>query len=899
MFLSIMSILGAALSAYLGFLLIRYPHLRRMAWRNLLNQRQSSLFTVLGLAISTALIAMVLYTNVSLSRAVDMNVAKHFGPIAYDIPTRNQPALHSPLFDSQSIRNIREGVQGEVLPIAAIPATFMTRSAQGEIERMSPYIHTFGVNWPEAIRFDASIGELYSSGPKPDEAYLSSSAAAKLKVKPGDVVYVVDASNQERRLQVSQVIPERGLTGYLGIYQANATAIVSLETARVLAGIQNPEFTNVLLDRQPSSEWKGEPVRERYANEHREAITFLTFVIGTVSVNAVIIGIVLITNIFRLIAEERRREMGILRAIGLSKSNLRRLLTIEGLLYGLFSGIIGVCLGWLLAYLLIWQITSATDFIPIISGMAQLTIDPVVILSGISFGLLIVFICVTSIAGKAIQTSIIDAIHSVHPYQQTDKNYSLKRSWIFILACLVILTFAAMLFVPDFRREWVRGDRITLIAVIFLSIPGQILLLVQCLPAIGKVVSYLFRKTAAPSLVLRLAFRNLNMNPFRTGLNMFMFTAISCFICFSIVYSSAMNQIMHTGDPKEQTGGHDLAARDWRPLDTQSIVRHMQATGDDDISSSLQVAAVQQLDWKKETGPWGLFEFKINGIDNGFAESNEIPLLTRDDRYKSDREAWRELVDNDGVVIIAADVLDYTDGHAYRIGDLFPVRVGDKTVFQTIIAIARGSGYYPESYGIWTNQNVLAKLAKNKIELHSTVFIKLGADNAKAEKMKNLLAQQNIYPITNIAESEKSYYTTMIFILRLLRNFNMAALVIGMIGLIVVMYRLIRQRSHQIGVLRAIGAGPRIVLLSVLLEGFLIGSFGITLGFTAGTSTSYLVFHTLYEQLITSTTVSLSLPALELIGCYSAALALSFFLACFPARKALHVSPTEAVRITS
>src|SRR5690606_34386723 len=94
-------------------------------------------------------------------------------------------------------------------------------------------------------------------------------------------------------------------------------------------------------------------------------------------------------------------------------------------------------------------------------------------------------------------------------------------------------------------------------------------------------------------------------------------------------------------------------------------------------------------------------------------------------------------------------------------------------------------------------------------------------------------------------ESESGWYRMMMFIIELMHRFNQAALGIGMIGLVVVMYRLVRQRRQQLGLLRAIGVSPQLIMRSILFEGIGIGVIGITLGFVAGTHMSYVVFDTL------------------------------------------------------
>ena len=63
------------------------------------------------------------------------------------------------------------------------------------------------------------------------------------------------------------------------------------------------------------------------------------FVLGSFSVIA---GLLLIVNIFTMLGEERKSEMGMSRAIGMKKTHLRKLFVYEGLVYACVAAGIGM-----------------------------------------------------------------------------------------------------------------------------------------------------------------------------------------------------------------------------------------------------------------------------------------------------------------------------------------------------------------------------------------------------------------------------------------------------------------------------------------------------------------------------------------------------------------------------
>jgi putative ABC transport system permease protein len=880
---------------------LHYPHLRRMAWRNVWAHKQSAALTILGLTVSTALISITVIESQSMNNSVDSYIESRYGKIAYDMHAAGQAELTTSYLDESSLHAIHQEQSGGTLPVVAYTPTVVRKNDMGKIEIIEPRVHTIGVEREAAVRFDPELREVFPSQLQPDEAILSERAATALDVREGDVIYILDTGNIEHRMTVKQVAKEQGLTGYPGTQHADTTILVSLETGRKLMAIHEPVYTNLLLSNAAPAGWHALPVRAEAEESLRDAIGMLTVIFGITSINAVIIGLVLITNIFKFIAEERRQEMGVLRAVGLGKSDLRRLLTMEGLLFGAISGVSGVLFGWMTAYGLI-QLLSNTlrSAFPISKAMFELRFDPGAALTSYAIGLLIVYICVRMIARSAARVSIIDALQVRPDNKDRGDRRSMLQLWLSIIAGVAILSFVAVTAVQDIRREWITDDRMPIVFLaVLLTVPMLILVTVQWLPIVMEGIIRLFRNSASMTLVLRLALRSMSINRFRTGLLLFMFAAISCFVSLPVIYNHAMEESMNQQNPLRLTGGHELVARDQRTLYTERIMRRIRELPAQEAPDrdAFALSAVHQLTWKESVGEWGSFSFKVNGIDSSFAASNDIPLTRRDSRFASDREAWEALAMSRDAVILSEDALMQFYGHAYKIGDSFTVQVGERSVEKRIIAIAGLVGYHPESYGIWISQETIHALAKDADEIHTTIFVNVAdaSDRTTAIQIEMALTLMNVNPVTDIVESESGWYRMLIFIIGLMQRFNLAALGIGMIGLIVVMYRLVRQRRQQLGLLRAIGVSPGMIMRSILLEGVGIGVIGISLGFAVGTYMSYIVFDTLLGA---DLGVPLTLPFGEIGANFLLSIALSVLFAYLPARKVLRVSPIEATRYT-
>ena len=124
-----------------------------------------------------------------------------------------------------------------------------------------------------------------------------------------------------------------------------------------------------------------------------------------------LIIILSITNTLSMAVIERTGEIGTIMALGVRRGGILRMFVTEGLLLGLFGGVIGILLGALLAF----TISAIGIPMPPPPGMArgyigQIMISPGLILEALSLALFTTLLASILPAWKASRMIIVDAL---------------------------------------------------------------------------------------------------------------------------------------------------------------------------------------------------------------------------------------------------------------------------------------------------------------------------------------------------------------------------------------------------------------------------------------------------------------------------------------------------------
>ena len=161
------------------------------------------------------------------------------------------------------------------------------------------------------------------------------------------------------------------------------------------------------------------------------------------SVFALFIGMFIIYNTFAIAVTERRAEIGILRALGAMRGQIRTLFLVESALAGLAGTFVGVLFGIVMARAMSGYIGGMlTEIYGVAQSPGDLTLDPWLIGTAVAMGLVTSLVAAVIPARSAARVDPVKALQKGGFQSLGEGENRARRRWAIVFGVLSIVAFA-------------------------------------------------------------------------------------------------------------------------------------------------------------------------------------------------------------------------------------------------------------------------------------------------------------------------------------------------------------------------------------------------------------------------------------------------------------------------
>jgi putative ABC transport system permease protein len=566
---------------------------------------------------------------------------------------------------------------------------------------------------------------------------------------------------------------------------------------------------------------------------------------------ALLVGSFVIANTFAILVGQRTRELALLRAIGLSRRQLRRLVLGEALVVGLVGGVAGTALGGGFAAVAVrFQETQA-----------RFAFSWLAVLAGLGVGVGATVLSASASARRAARIAPVAALRSETTSLHTDIRRRTVLGLLVAAPGAVLYGYAA---VTDAIDEQVGLVGIAAVAVLILAVA-------LLAPALCRLVLHpLSAPVARFSAIGRLAAGNAQRNPRRTAA-----TTSALMISLSVIAGLAIfGQSLK--DSVTATVRRDVAAQ----LVVEPAGRRAAALPQPEIERLATVPGVRAVAALRHAYPAvriGRLQTPapLTAVDPAaIGPALRLSILTGGDRLASGA-----LVSN-----------DLAKRYSLSVGDRITVRwpKGGEQAFP-VTGVYQGSSIVS---GLLVPASVALPHLTEPDAYVAFVALDQGADEAIVRAgLERAVAGQPALAVHSRPQYLDKRVGAVDTPVRMLYALLALALVIGILGVVNTLALSVMERTREIGLLRALGMTRRQLRTAVRIESVLVallgGLFGIAVGYLFGAMFQRAALRTgLLDAAVPAGQLALTLVALVAVAVAAAA---------WPARRATGTDMLTAI----
>ena len=703
------------------------------------------------------------------------------------------------------------------------------------------------------------------------EAVLSQSLSEAIGIGLGETLSL-PAAGGETELTVVGILPSRVLPG-------NEEVLVTLAQAEKMLAMPG-RINTIEVNYNSLDETRRAAIERAILDElgdtyqigaleaNSELLTNMRLaqsIFNVLGILALLMGGFIIFNTFRTVVAERRRDIGMLRALGANRRTIFGTITTEGLIQGLIGTALGLVLGYLFGLLIIYLLS------PVLQQYMNVRIGSPVVTAGLVIASLVVGVGVTLMAGllPAMNASKVTPLEALQPVVGVISLNRLIGIGFWAGLAMIILAVVALL-----TRN---VSLIGLGAILF--IVGLILIAPTLVNPIARFFSGLLAVIFARSGTAQLAEGNLSRQPARAAI-----TASTTLIGMAIlIMAASIISSVHLGFGQVM---RKSLGSDYLFVPPSVAVWGTNVGAGAELADELRridgVAVVSSLRF----APAQVDEVAVSlmGID-----PTTYPLVSGLTFSEGDASAYNTL--QNGRAAIINPVLATTLG-ASQGDEIEMITPAGRQTYQ----VAGVGGDYLNAKiatAYISHANIAADFERNE-DVLLQVNLAAGADKMAVESdLKAALVQ---YPQFRLISGQA-------YIEENLRLFDAAfsgmyALVIflaipSLIAMINTLAIGVIERTREIGMIRAVGATRRQVRTVVLAEALILSALGTIFGVLAGLYLGYMGVEAIR---FAGFPMEYVFPTMGVAIAIGAGIVFGVLAAIIPARQASRLEIVQALR---
>jgi len=584
------------------------------------------------------------------------------------------------------------------------------------------------------------------------------------------------------------------------------------------------------------------------------------------SLFALVVGMFIIYNSFSIAVTHRRAEIGILRALGATRKQVRGVFLLESILSGLAGSLIGAVGGIVVARALVKTMGALTEqMVGVAQRTSEIVVNPWLLAAAVLIGVATSIVAAWIPARNAASVDPVQALQK-GKYQVMSAGENRRRR---IAAAICIVVSLGTLFFSSWKPAFYTGY-VLMIGAGLLSAPSMTLILARTIRPLLRRILPVEGTLAADSLI---------QAPRRTSATVaaLMLSLAMAMGFGGVTYSmlAAIEEWMVTAlnpDFFISASANLVARSSTFPAEIGPVVEAVPGV------QTVQLVRNARVMYRK-------IPVMVVSI-----ESEKLKATVQRKPIAGDlNEMYRQAAEGKGMIISDA----FQANHHLRMGDLIELPTPGGILALPVVGIVRD---YSDMQGsLFIDRSVYVRQWKDTTVNVARVYVKKGENPADVQqRIRQALEGRKRLIILSNAEVRE-------YILRLVDQwFSMSrvqivvAVLVAVLGIINTLTVSITDRRRELGILQAVGGLRRQVRRTIWLEAISIGGIGLILGLGLGVLNIYYTLGMVHRDLggieldyVFPTTMALTLLPVILGAAFIAAIG--------PAETAVRGSLVEAL----